>query len=138
MSELLAFIHLGFHHITDPEALDHMLFLLALAAIYRGRDWRDSLWVVTAFTVGHSITGGYVFRGEGDALQGQYFFADFVQGKIFTLRFDGSTWVATDRTSQIALCRSSWKKSGSRTESNLPSTATHFSSASRYAPATGV
>ena len=56
MSELLTFVHLGFHHITDPEALDHMLFLLALAAIYRGRDWRDSLWVVTAFTVGHSIT----------------------------------------------------------------------------------
>src|SRR5207244_5471577 len=56
MSELLTFVHLGFHHITDPEALDHMLFLFALAAIYRGRDWRDSLWVVTAFTVGHSIT----------------------------------------------------------------------------------
>lgn len=56
MSELLAFVRLGFHHITDPEALDHMLFLLALAAIYRGRDWRDSLWVISAFTVGHSIT----------------------------------------------------------------------------------
>ena len=48
-----------------------------------------------------SITGGYVFRGAGDALQGQYFFADFVQGKIFTLSFNGSAWVATDRTSQI-------------------------------------
>jgi hypothetical protein len=56
MSELLTFVHLGFRHITDPEALDHVLFLLALAAIYRGRDWRDLLWVVTAFTVGHSIT----------------------------------------------------------------------------------
>jgi glucose/arabinose dehydrogenase len=52
-------------------------------------------------TVGQSITGGYVYRGEGEALQGQYFFADFVQGKVFTLRFDGSTWVATDRTTQI-------------------------------------
>jgi hypothetical protein len=56
MSELFAFVWLGFHHITDPEALDHVLFLLALAAIYRGRDWRDSLWVISAFTVGHSIT----------------------------------------------------------------------------------
>jgi glucose/arabinose dehydrogenase len=52
-------------------------------------------------TVGHSITGGYVYRGDGDALQGQYFFADFVQGKVFTLSFNGSAWVATDRTSQI-------------------------------------
>jgi glucose/arabinose dehydrogenase len=54
-------------------------------------------------TVGHSVTGGYVYRGDGDALQGDYFFADFVQGKIFTLHFNGSAWVATDRTSQIAI-----------------------------------
>jgi hypothetical protein len=56
MSELTSFMHLGFRHITDPAAMDHILFLMALAAIYRGRDWRDSLWVVSAFTVGHSIT----------------------------------------------------------------------------------
>jgi hypothetical protein len=55
-SELLSFVHLGFRHIVNAAALDHILFLLALAAIYRGRDWRDSLWVVSAFTVGHSIT----------------------------------------------------------------------------------
>src|SRR5262249_1664906 len=48
-----------------------------------------------------SITGGYVYRGNGDALQGQYFFADFVQGTVSTLRFNGSAWVATDRTPQI-------------------------------------
>jgi len=56
VSELIAFVHLGFRHITDLAALDHMLFLLALAAIYRGRDWRDMLWVITAFTAGHSVT----------------------------------------------------------------------------------
>ena len=47
MSELVTFVHLGFRHITDLGAMDHILFLLALAAIYRGRDWRDLLWVVT-------------------------------------------------------------------------------------------
>jgi hypothetical protein len=56
MSELLTFIHLGFRHIIDVEAMDHILFLVALTAIYRRRDWRGSLWVVSAFTVGHSIT----------------------------------------------------------------------------------
>src|SRR3954466_12212500 len=56
MSEFLGFLQLGFHHIINPEALDHILFLLALAAIYQGRNWRDSLWVISAFTVGHSIT----------------------------------------------------------------------------------
>jgi hypothetical protein len=56
MSELLTFVHLGFRHIVDVGAADHILFLLALAAIYQPRDWRDALWVVSAFTVGHSIT----------------------------------------------------------------------------------
>jgi hypothetical protein len=56
MSELLSFAQLGVRHILDVEALDHVLFLVALAAIYRFRDLRDVLWVVTAFTVGHSIT----------------------------------------------------------------------------------
>jgi HupE/UreJ protein len=56
VSELATYITLGFRHITDLEAMDHILFLFALAAIYRLRDWRNSLWVVTAFTVGHSVT----------------------------------------------------------------------------------
>src|SRR2546423_12050285 len=56
MSDFLAFAQLGVRHILDVEAMDHILFLLALAAIYRPRDWRESLWVVTAFTVGHSVT----------------------------------------------------------------------------------
>ena len=56
MSELLVFVRMGFAHIVDPSALDHVLFLVALAAVYRPRDWRDALLVVTAFTVGHSAT----------------------------------------------------------------------------------
>ena len=52
-------------------------------------------------SVGQSITGGYVYRGESEGLQGQYFFADFVQGKVFTLHFDGSAWTAVEHTSQI-------------------------------------
>ena len=56
MSSLLTYIDLGFHHIVALDAMDHILFLVALAAIYRPRDWRQTLWVVTAFTVGHSIT----------------------------------------------------------------------------------
>jgi hypothetical protein len=56
MSEFLTFGQLGFRHIVDIEAMDHILFLVALAAIYRFRDARNALWVVTAFTVGHSVT----------------------------------------------------------------------------------
>jgi hypothetical protein len=56
MSELGTFVQLGVGHILNREALDHVLFLLALAAVYRREDWRDALWAVSAFTVGHSIT----------------------------------------------------------------------------------
>ena len=56
MSDFLAFVQLGVRHILDVEAVDHILFLVALAAIYRPRDWRAALWVVSAFTVGHSVT----------------------------------------------------------------------------------
>jgi len=63
MSELIAFVGLGLHHIADPNALDHVLFLLALAAIYRGGDWRAAIWVVTAFTVGHSLTLAMALTG---------------------------------------------------------------------------
>lgn len=56
MSELLTYAQLGVRHILDPAALDHLLFLLVLAAAYRLRDWRDALWVVSAFTAGHSLT----------------------------------------------------------------------------------
>lgn len=56
LGALRSFMSLGFGHITAPGALDHILFLLVLAAIYRWSEWRQALVVVTAFTVGHSLT----------------------------------------------------------------------------------
>jgi hypothetical protein len=56
MSELTAYLTLGFHHIADLNAADHILFLLALAAVYRVREWRSAIRVITAFTLGHSVT----------------------------------------------------------------------------------
>jgi hypothetical protein len=56
VTALRSFMSLGFGHITAPGALDHILFLLVLAAIYRWSEWRQALVVITAFTVGHSVT----------------------------------------------------------------------------------
>ncbi len=50
------YFQLGFEHITDLNGYDHMLFLLALCAAYRYSEWKKILVLVTAFTVGHSIT----------------------------------------------------------------------------------
>jgi hypothetical protein len=51
-----AFVRLGWQHILTPSALDHLLFLLVLAAPYRPRDWRHLLGMASAFTAGHSVT----------------------------------------------------------------------------------
>jgi hypothetical protein len=50
------YFQLGFEHITDINGYDHMLFLLALCAAYVYTDWKKILVLVTAFTIGHSIT----------------------------------------------------------------------------------
>lgn len=63
MSDLATYVQLGFRHIVDVEAMDHILFLVALAAIYRPRDVRQALWVITAFTIGHSVTLGLAVTG---------------------------------------------------------------------------
>jgi glucose/arabinose dehydrogenase len=52
--------------------------------------------------VGSTVIGGYVYRGQSEGLQGEYFFADEGNGHVFTLHNNGSSWVATDRTSQIS------------------------------------
>lgn len=56
MSDFSIYLQLGFDHITDLNGYDHILFVVALCAIYRLSDWRKVLILVTAFTVGHSIT----------------------------------------------------------------------------------
>ncbi len=56
MAPFETYIRLGFQHIADVNAYDHMLFLLALVATYTLREWKSVLILVTAFTIGHSLT----------------------------------------------------------------------------------
>ena len=56
MDDFLIYLRLGFDHITDPSGYDHILFVVALCAVYTVREWRQVLILVTAFTIGHSIT----------------------------------------------------------------------------------
>ena len=51
-----AYTELGFDHILDPQGYDHILFVVALCAIYLIQDWKKVLILVTAFTIGHSLT----------------------------------------------------------------------------------
>lgn len=47
---------LGFEHIADLAGYDHILFLTALCAVYSIKQWKRVLILVTAFTVGHTLT----------------------------------------------------------------------------------
>lgn len=56
MSDFEIYLPLGFQHIVDIRGYDHILFIIALCAIYRLKDWKKVAFLVTAFTIGHSIT----------------------------------------------------------------------------------
>ena len=56
MGDFGFYLRLGWEHIISTDALDHQLFIAALAAIYLLKDWRQVLILVTAFTIGHSLT----------------------------------------------------------------------------------
>jgi hypothetical protein len=55
-SEFLVYLRLGFEHISDLRGYDHILFIVALCAVYQPRQWKQVLVLVTAFTLGHSLT----------------------------------------------------------------------------------
>ncbi len=56
MNDFAFYFDLGWKHIISKNALDHQLFIITLAAIYLADNWKEILILVTAFTVGHSLT----------------------------------------------------------------------------------
>ncbi|MEJ2006199.1 MAG: HupE/UreJ family protein [Cyclobacteriaceae bacterium] len=56
MSDFGIFMELGWDHILQRDGLDHKLFVIALATIYQLSDWKKVLILITAFTIGHSLT----------------------------------------------------------------------------------
>jgi hypothetical protein len=56
MNNFSIYFQLGFNHIANWGALDHILFIAALCMRYQFADWKRILLLVTAFTIGHTIT----------------------------------------------------------------------------------
>jgi hypothetical protein len=56
MQDLGLYFELGWQHIIAWDALDHLLFVLALSTIYLIGNWKQVLVLITAFTIGHSLT----------------------------------------------------------------------------------
>ena len=58
MDEFLLYLQIGLRHVLDLQGYDHILFLMALLVIFSFRHLKQVLWLVTFFTLGHTITLG--------------------------------------------------------------------------------
>lgn len=56
MQDFTLYLKLGWEHIISLDALDHQLFVLVLIMAYSIQDFKKILILVTAFTIGHSLT----------------------------------------------------------------------------------
>lgn len=56
MSEFWLYFNLGLHHVLDWQAYDHILFIIVLVAAYNFNDWLKVIWLITLFTLGHTIS----------------------------------------------------------------------------------
>ncbi len=56
MQEFLMYMQIGFNHIANLSGMDHILFVAALCIRYQLSDWKKWLVLITAFTIGHSVT----------------------------------------------------------------------------------
>lgn len=56
MDDFLLYFQLGLNHVLDFTAYDHILFLIVLAVVFSFNQWKKALWLITFFTVGHTLT----------------------------------------------------------------------------------
>ncbi len=56
MSEFWLYFKLGLEHVLDWQAYDHILFIVALVAAYSFSSWKRLLWLVSIFTIGHTLS----------------------------------------------------------------------------------
>ena len=56
MSVFELYLRLGIEHIADFKGYDHILFVLSISIVYSIKQWKKLLILITAFTIGHSLT----------------------------------------------------------------------------------
>ena len=56
MNDFILYFKMGLHHVLDFSAYDHLLFLIVLAVVFSFAQFRKVGWLVTLFTIGHTVT----------------------------------------------------------------------------------
>ena len=55
MSQFWNFFNLGLGQVLNIQAIEHILFLIVVVAIFSYSDWIRLLWLITIFTLGHLL-----------------------------------------------------------------------------------
>ena len=58
LDNFILYFKLGLNHVLDILAYDHVLFIIVLTIVYNFNQWKKVVWLITFFTIGHSITLG--------------------------------------------------------------------------------
>ena len=56
MTDFWIYFQIGLKHVLDIHAYDHVLFLIALAIPYSFGDWKRIVFLVSMFTIGHTMS----------------------------------------------------------------------------------
>jgi hypothetical protein len=56
MNDFILYFKMGLNHVLDFSAYDHILFLIVLAVVFSFYQFKKVMWLVTLFTIGHSVT----------------------------------------------------------------------------------
>lgn len=106
MSIFELYFKLGLQHIADLRGYDHILFILTLCMVYRPAEWKRILILVTAFTVGHSLTLALatmkLFRVDSDLVEFLIPLTIFLTALANVITGAGKTSVALHRLKYAA------------------------------------
>lgn len=58
MDDFMLYFKMGLNHVLDFSAIDHILFLIVLTVVFSFKQWKKVLWLITLFTLGHSLSLG--------------------------------------------------------------------------------
>lgn len=56
MNDFVYYLRMGFEHVLDINAYDHIIFLIVLAVVFNFNQWKKAIWLITFFTIGHTLT----------------------------------------------------------------------------------
>lgn len=100
MSDFWLLVELGFSHVWDWQGYDHLLFLAALCLPFSTRQWKPLLWLITCFTIGHSLS---LILASLEVVKGSSIWIEFlipvsiVATAVYNMIYARAVWVRNNQ-----------------------------------------